>query len=283
MTKLSYRIHWVDDSQDWVESVKDPIKRDFENDEVCLEIETFENGNNIESELRKNPADLVILDYNLPGKSGIELVQDLRKGGNLTEIIFYSQDDAKKSEFKSWDGVHSCRRDDASEKLSTVITRFIDRTKNIAIMRGMIISEAIDCENYLTQIILNLFGDKSDIFRDKVLDKAYLDFEKKRMLVASVLKDKRKLEARDGASHERIALIANCIECIGQMKNEIVDQRNILAHSEKTVNEEGVLILRGLNKSQSGIEFTNHWKNEIRGNINKHLVNLRQISEILSE
>lgn len=282
MTKLDYHIHWVDDSPDWVDSVKDPIEREFADGELNLKIATFESGEGIDEQLRAQSTDLVILDYNLPGKTGVELVQELRGRGNLVEIIFYSQDEGRKNDFESWDGIHSCHRDDAHEKLTGVIRRFIDRTKNVAIMRGMIISEAIDCENHLTEIILGLFGDKSSIFQEKILDKAYLDFEKKRMLVTSVLKDKKSSETASGASEESIAEITKCLAVIGEMKKEIVDQRNILAHSEKSVNGDGVLVLKGLNKSQNEIEFTNPWKNEIRLNINKHIVNLREIQRILS-
>jgi CheY-like chemotaxis protein len=283
MTKLNYRIHWVDDTPDWVESVKGPIERDYADSDIALSIVMKENGDEIENQLLASATDLVVLDYNLPQTNGDLLVKRLRAGGNLTEIIFYSQDDTVQSEFSNWDGVHSCQRDEASAKLKAVIDRFIDRTKNVAILRGMIISEAIDCENYLTGIILSLFGDKSELFQEKVLNKAYLDFEKKRMLVTSVLKDKMKKMRDANVDAALITNIDDCIKCIGQMKSEIVDQRNILAHSAKSVGEDGVLNLKGLTGDGTGITFNNDWKNAIRENIRKHIANLQKISLILSE
>lgn len=283
MTKLNYRIHWVDDTPDWVDSVKGPIERDYADSDIALSIVMKENGDEIEKQLLASATDLVVLDYNLPQTNGDLLVKRLRAGGNLTEIIFYSQDDTVQSEFSNWDGVHSCQRDEASAKLKAVIDRFIDRTKNVAILRGMIISEAIDCENYLTGIILSLFGDKSDLFQEKVLNKAYLDFEKKRMLVTSVLKDKMKKMRDANVDAALINNIDDCIKCIGQMKSEIVDQRNILAHSAKSVGEDGVLNLKGLTGDGTGITFNNDWKNAIRENIRKHIANLQKISLILSE
>jgi CheY-like chemotaxis protein len=283
MTKLNYRIHWVDDTPDWVESVKGPIERDYTDSDIALSIVMQENGDEIETQLLASATDLVILDYNLPQTNGDLLVKRLRAGGNLTEIIFYSQDDTVQSEFSNWDGVHSCQRDEASAKLRGVIDRFIDRTKNVSILRGMIISEAIDCENYLTEIILKLFGDKADIFQQKILNKAYLDFEKKRMFVTSILNDRRKILQESGANDESLANIDACIACIGQMKSEIVDQRNILAHSAKTVGADGILTLKGLKGNGGGITFNNAWKNTIRENIRKHLTNLQKISVILAE
>ena len=283
MTKLNYRIHWVDDTPEWVDSVRGPIERDYADSEIALGIVTEENGNEIEAQLLVAPIDLVVLDYNLPDKTGIELIRQIRGGGNLTEIVFYSQDNTKQSEFANWDGVHSCLRDEADAKLRSVIDRFIDRTKNVAILRGMIISEAIDCENYLTEIILKLFGDRSDIFQEKILNKAYLDFEKKRMFVTSVLNDKRKSLQGHGADQNTLSNVDACIGCIGQMKSEIVDQRNILAHSAKSVGEDGILTLKGLKGKGAGITFDNTWKNTIRENIRKHLTNLQKISVILSE
>lgn len=283
MTKLNYRIHWVDDTPDWVESVKGPIERDYADSDIALDIVTEENGNEIEKRLLAAPIDLVVLDYNLPETTGIDLVKRLRAGGNLIEIIFYSQDDTVQTEFANWDGVHSCQRDEANVKLRTVIDRFIDRTKDVAILRGMIISEAIDCENYLTEIILSLFGEKSDLFEEKVLAQPWLDFEKKRMFLTSVLKDKRKEFQNAAVDEASMKNINDCITCIDEMRSEIINQRNILAHSAKMVGEDGVLILKGLKKSDPSIRFDNEWKNLIRENIRKHIANLQKISLILSE
>lgn len=283
MTKLNYRIHWVDDTPEWVESVKEPIERDYANSDIALSIVTKENGDEIEKQLLAAATDLVVLDYNLPQTNGDELIKRLRAGGNLTEIIFYSQDDAVQSQFATWEGVHPCQRDDASAKLKTVIDRFIDRTKNVSILRGMIISEAIDCENFLTDIILKLFGDKSELFQEKILNKPYLDFEKKRMIVASVLNDKKKMLQDSNSNEDTIKNIDDCIACIDKMRTEIVVQRNILAHSAKTVGNDGVLTLKSLNKGDPSITFDNAWKNAIRENIRKHIANLQKISLILSE
>lgn len=281
MTKLNYRIHWVDDSQDWVASVRGPIERRFGDSDVSLEIVTAESGEGLDDQLVTNPTDLVILDYNLPGKTGIELIKQLRSGGNLIEIIFYSQDDARKADFLTWDGVHSCHRDEATEKLGVVIDRFVERTKNISIMRGLIISEAIDCENSLTEIIMKVFGGQSGLLREKILNKGYLDFEKKRMLVASVLNDKLSELRANAGDQAVISSVEQCVATIKEMKKEIVDQRNILAHSDKTVDADGMLILKGLTKDAPDIVFNNAWKNEIRRNITKHLHNLRKIEAFL--
>lgn len=278
---LEYNVSWIDDSQDWVDSVRGPLTRKFDPQEIDLKITPYENGMEIVDLLKASVVDLVIMDYGLPEIKGDELVRQIRANGNLTEIVFYSQDEGKANEFLAWDGIHSCHRDEAREKLKYVIERFIERSKSIAIMRGMIISEAIDVENLLTKIILKIFGDKADIVRDKILNRPLLDFEKKRMLVRSVLNDMIS-DARgpNGEPSARSELLTRKAKCLDGLKKEIIDQRNILAHSEKTVGSDGILSLKSINKSEGDIKFTNEWKNSVRTDIQKHISNLHELYEI---
>ena len=275
---LNYRIHWVDDSPEFAEGVRDGIVNHFEKTEVNIEAKIVDDGEGIENTAFSEALDLFVLDYHLDGRNGDELINALRGNGELTEIVFYSQDVSVCEKFPSEEGVHTCIRVDAEEKIRNVVDRFIDRSKNVAVMRGMIISEAIDLENRLTAIIIDLFGDKGELFRDKILNKPRLDFNGKRMFIQSVMNDildkarENKLEDTD-----KIKNIERLIQSLADFKADIIDQRNILAHCEKKFSN-GVLRLSPLSKNEGApILFDNNWKNTIRENIKKHMKNIYEI------
>ncbi|MEQ9556729.1 MAG: hypothetical protein RIG67_13215 [Rhodospirillales bacterium] len=278
---LNYKIHWVDDSPDFAEAIKEDVELHFADAPINIDADIVEDGDQIEEVARSTSLDLFILDYGLDGRNGDELIKILRGSGELTEIVFYSQDDDIHKKCPEVVGVYPCQRAEAGEKIKSVITKFIDRINNIAVMRGMIISEAIEVENRLTEILLGAFNDKKDLFREKILNKAIMDFEKKRMFVQSVLKDKIK-EANQSAPKDQGLLekLNGMNDILSSMKKDIIDQRNILAHSEKTFDENGVLELKPLTKGAS-IKFDDDWKNTIRENIKLHMKNLYEIGEVL--
>lgn len=279
---LNYKIYWIDDDEDLPESLHEGLKIEFDG-VFNFDVDIENDGENLEKKMASEPIDLLILDWNINGdRNGLELIDNLRSSGELTEIIFYSQDDTVKDQCKEIMGVHTCVKGEAGEKIKSVINRFHERTKNVAIMRGMIISEAIDLENKLTDIITALFGAKSDLFRDRILNKPILDFGKKHGFVNGLLRDKiDELKKAEPPDKDKILRITEFKDVFNKMMKEVVNQRNILAHSKKTFKD-GVLVLASINNDPP-IHFTDDWKNEIRANIKKHLTNLVAIKEVLTE
>jgi len=92
------------------------------------------------------------------------------------------------------------------------------------------------------------------------------------------LKDKIKEEkAKTPNNLKLLAKLDQLKEGLGAFKAEIIDQRNILAHSEKSIDSNGKLTLNALNKSSSKITFNSDWINNIRSNIRKHRANLEDL------
>lgn len=280
---LEYSILWVDDSPDWVAPVRDEIENYLDSNGLSAKINFFSDGEGIECVLSKESIDLIILDNTLPGRNGDELIKVVRNGGEITEIVFYSQDDQSTNDVTKWDGVQFILRDDAETIIKEVIDGFINRNKSMAIMRGVIIAEAIDVENKLTEIIKKIFGAKSDLFKDKILDKAWIDFSKKSDLVQSCLNDKlaqaKQDTPTDTALIDRITL---CCSTMKGLKGDVINQRNILAHSEKSFDADGHLVLMNLsNTTPKRIVFDDVWKNSIRQNMKKHRLNLQEILDLI--
>lgn len=279
---LIYRIHWVDDNLENANSVMEGVNLKFHDVAVTIEAEIVEDGDDIEEVARSSSLDLFVLDYNLDTRNGDELISSLRLNGELTEIVFYSQDPEVYDRCVGVEGVFPCERDGAQAEIISVIEKFLDRNKTISVMRGIIISEAIDLENKLTDIILAMFEDKAELFRLKILNKPIMDFSKKYFFVQSVLKDKLKAEREqeDGGDLHLIQRMVDVEAILKGMRAEIIDQRNILAHASKTF-EDGVLVLSPLIKDGSPIKFNDEWKNVVRENIRKHTRNIAELRNIL--
>ena len=274
---LNYHIHWVDDDTTHAESVFDGVKLSNAG-ELNLTAEIVESGEGLQKIVKSRTVDLVVLDYKLDNQNGDELISVLRGNGELCEIIFYSNDSEIFARCKDFENVIPCEKGDAKLEINRAIERFRDRCSNVSIMRGIVISEAIDLENELTDIILSLFGEHADLFRNKILNKPYLDFSKKFNFLQSVLNDAiAKAQQENSPTLESMKTNK---EILKALKKDVIEPRNILAHSEKTF-EDGVLTLKPLSKNESPIRFDEEWINNIRKHIGKHLENLSEIAQLL--
>ena len=279
---LNYQIYWIDDELDYAESLVDALKLSFADRNINITAKLVDDGDEIEKVSQSHSLDLFVLDYNLDGRNGDELISILRSMGELTEIVFYSQDPSVYEKCPKVEGIHTCERQGAEKEISSVIEGFLVRNQNVGLMRGVIISEAIDLENKLTDIILRLFGENAELFKLKILNKPILDFSKKYNFVQSVLNDRiaDEKENEEDADRTLIQNLEDVKSILKSMKSEIIDQRNILAHSSKSFVD-GDLVLKPLNRRDSPIKFNDDWKNVIRSNIRKHTENLAKIRDLL--
>ncbi|MGI9558465.1 MAG: hypothetical protein ACR2NQ_02185 [Thermodesulfobacteriota bacterium] len=276
--KLQYTILWIDDDPEWVSSVEGSIK---DNEEVEFKLLKEETGINAQTLLEENHIDLFLIDKNLNFLRGADVIKKIRWHGELAQVVFYSQDyDDELSSMGEWDGVISVHRSEMREKAQALIKGFVERSKNIALMRGMIIAESIDIENQLAEIIKKTFGDKSDLFQERVLDARMLNFSEKWKFVQGYLNDKIK-KGKENQLDESLQELRNCKNALDDLDKEVIHQRNILAHSKAEFDGNGKLKLRRLNHSTKDINFNDGWKIKVRGNIKKHHGNLNRILKLI--
>ncbi|CAM2010697.1 response regulator transcription factor [Acanthopleuribacter pedis] len=70
------------------EGVADLVQRGF--DDLGYRLTWLEDGRELIATLRRDPADLVILDVMLPGKNGFELLEDMRTHELAVPVLFLS-------------------------------------------------------------------------------------------------------------------------------------------------------------------------------------------------
>ena len=127
------------------------------------------------------------------------------------------------------------------------------------------------------------FKGKGEFFRKKVIDKNVYDFAKKIHFLNSIINDRikwlerRKTKTTNMAS--KLAQLKILSKEVKRIEGEVLDPRNILAHSVVEYKRAGKAYLKGLNKRTSGIDFDHNWCQQMRKNLLKHAKNLDDISQ----
>ena len=274
---IEYKILWVDDSTDWVESIEGSIKSHLEEKGYDPEITLEESGAGVDTS-KLADIDLIVIDYQLPGPNGDELIRQIRKEECLTEIVFYSQDPITPP--AHFEDMYYETRDAAEELIKKVINETIKKTADITWVRGFIIVAAIDIENILEEFMADVFDDKSNIFLDRVINAkppVYNAYDKFRF-VKRIVKD-RISDEQEGT--DRYQQLKDIDSIMNKLTEEVFDQRNIFAHSKKKINDDGSTTLEGINKKKPKIEFNQEWLSSVRKDILKHKENLNRLKKIL--
>lgn len=271
---IEYKILWVDDTPDWVESIEDSIKSHLEEEGYEPKIELKESGDNLDTS-KLTEIDLIVIDFRLPSVNGDELIKKIRNEECLTEIVLYSQESFTPSEH--FDGIFCVTRDEAEELIQKVIDRTINKAQDITLIRGFIIAEAIDVEIILEECMAKVFDDKGELFTEKVINAKPPVFSTNEKYVFV----KREIEGLIKGKQENTEELKQIENVMKKIPDEVIEPRNILAHSKKKVNDDGSIILEGINRKTKEINFSQEWLSKTRRNIAKHKENLMQLKEIL--
>jgi CheY-like chemotaxis protein len=283
--RLNYNVLWIDDRKDAIEPIANSIKGFLNEKGFELNVAYHKDGSKLRSMISKPELDLIILDQNLARKTGEELSKNIRRKEKYIEIILYSQDPQTDIKDKSsgLDGIYRTHRDNVEEVIRRVIDRTIKKTQDLNVMRGLVIAETIDIENQVEEIMAKCFKEKGGFFRKKVLDKNVYDFAKKIHFLNSITNDRIKwLENRKStAMATKLEQLKSLSKEIKKIEEEVLDPRNILAHSVVRYKKAGKAYLRGLNKRTPGINFDHNWCQQMRKTLLKHTKNLNDISQYI--
>ena len=275
---LGYRIIWVDDTPGWVDSVIDEVTEHVREAGYEPTFERLENGTELAKKCTDPNLDLIIMDYKLPGENGAQLISAIRSAGSFTEIVFYSQEWPPDKPGLLLDGVFRCERTDAKDKIKDVIDLTLHKLKDVGVIRGLVIASAIDLEVKVEELILQVFGDKASMFRERILEKQWGDFGKKLMFLQGIVKER----ISDCDSEETKTNLKKAKATLASFDKEVIGQRNILAHSRRT-EVDGKVVLKGINKQTKQIEFNGMWLDDLREKLKKHQQNLDAIEKLLTE
>lgn len=155
--KIEYRILWIDDSEEWVESKLEGVQEYLFEHGFVLEHDVFPA---YDKDIDFSKYDIIAVDCNLSdSERGIDILKVIRDKDIYTEILFYSLDGesvlrAEVSKNKI-DGVYCAYRDDAIDTLKGVILTTIKKTQEINNLRGLVMAETSELDNIMKLILLS--------------------------------------------------------------------------------------------------------------------------------
>ena len=160
---LKYRILWIENEEDWVESIEDQIQE-------YLEDLGFVYGRKLiakeEQDISYNDYDLILMDLNLADQpNGAELISKIRDLGVYTDVVFYSAsgiDELRaKGREKELEGVfYSGRTPDTAfvNRVKAVIDATLKKVQDLNNLRGLVMAEVSELDALMDKIIPSYFN-----------------------------------------------------------------------------------------------------------------------------
>jgi CheY-like chemotaxis protein len=296
---LDYNILWFEDSEDYIISLKPRLEDFIEGFGFEPKFTIVPNGSNLSELLDNNSFDIILMDFNLDVESGNDgngdvLINSIRDQEYYIEILFYSAHSGFRNHINMHlDGVFFADRDELFEKSKKVINLTIKKSQDINNLRGLVIAESIDIESKMEEMLKFYFridNEKDAVFR-KIVNPSFnaLNFKKKFDLINRICKIKVKcLEkinndmGNDGELKEKIGNLKQLKKDIGKIEKEIIDVRNILAHTKEDPEKKNTLVSR-INKNKEEIIITDNWCKEKRNDIRRQSENLERLFSYIRE
>lgn len=229
--------------------------------------------------------DLILVDYSLPGLMGDQIVRKIRERDIYVDIIFYSQQQNPKDKAPNQDGVFYRERGDVDDAIRQLFDVAIRRTHHINIMRGLVISEAIDIENKLSEAMASFLGPRGSFYLENVLrgkGVPIYDFQKKVTVVQRMLNELI-ADANRAKDVDRVNRLKGLKDVFSTIDAEVMDVRNILAHAERDLKDGKVFYLEGLNNRTKSLTCTKDWCQKARKDLLKHAENVEKIKGELAQ
>lgn len=291
---LNYKILFVEDHPRTITSKLKQVKKFLEEEGFRPKITLIENDQDIDKYLDDPLLDLIVTDYYIrDGLNGKQLAENIRRSEKMVEIILYSQKEGTDlyKEVGALDGVYISNREGLEDKIKDVIKITIRRTQNVSNMRGIVISEAIDIENQIEDIILAYYDTKEKELAEELLNGDGCNlFGQKISFLNSFLKKMEKefntvINSGGPPGNKKAArsLLDELKPLYGiakKLDEEVCQPRNMLAHVEHIINTNTVY-LKSLKSGYKDIKIKSARCKEIRQQLMKHASNLNQIKDFL--
>ena len=178
--KLKYKILWIENEEDWVESIEDQIQEYLEDLGFNYEMKLIGKE---EKNIAYNDYDLILMDLNLADQpNGAELISKIRDLGTYTDVVFYSSmgiDELRaKGKEKELEGVYySGRTPETSfiNKVEAVIDSTIKKVQDLDNVRGLVMAEVSELDVRMLSLIDTYYIQKGSEAKTREFKKHLVD------------------------------------------------------------------------------------------------------------
>lgn len=180
---MTYKILWIDDAEDYVDSTKELVVQAIQNCFMDADIESYSDYDEFKSEKLENFDatsfdfyDLILMDFALSGTTGDAVIRELRSKEIYTDIVFYSSDkENMESSLKNSDqlnGVFLADRANLLEIIGRVVQKNLKREYRISNIRGLIMDSTSEFDYICQSTTIALFEKLSSEQQDVIVRKA---------------------------------------------------------------------------------------------------------------
>lgn len=180
---MTYKILWIDDAEDYVDSTKELVVQAIQNRFMDADIESYSDYDEFKSEKLENFDatsfdfyDLILMDFALSGTTGDAVIRELRSKEIYTDIVFYSSDkENMESSLKNSDqlnGVFLADRANLLEIIGRVVQKNLKREYRISNIRGLIMDSTSEFDYICQSTTIALFEKLSSEQQDVIVRKA---------------------------------------------------------------------------------------------------------------
>lgn len=295
--KIEFTILWLDDNEGFMDSIKDEIHEHLEEHGMQSNIEYLnpKNPDVVKIKVASINPYLIILDYNLEDDlKGDTIIKALRENKQHHDILFYTQDgfeeDTFSSFFKSPDtplatGINFCNKTSSKDRICALIDLKLSHYADLSTQRGWIVADAIELEQELNELMIIVSQSINKVFSDtvqRVLEDPRSDFGFRASLFNGMLKDYLKVLRSNEPKHSLIEPLAIIKELASSFSEEIIEIRNSIAHQKHTVEADGKITIKQLQRRGEPIEYNQEFLKTVRCSILKHRQNFEELRSALA-
>lgn len=257
MKIASFTMLIVDDNKEVSETIETDISTwlDSKGFELKTAFQTEKKG--VLEEIKKNDIELIVIDYDLGEReNGDKIIKEIRDKDYYHDIIFYTAGKMEDILTKSYNGVFYASKKDATDIIKEVIDLRLKKSSDLATLRGWIVADAIELEYMIEELLLKCFSPKHEVFETQIMRRpGVLDFNKKQMIINSMLSDELKKVADTKDESERAKKLQSCKEVFKSFETDVVHYRNAVAHSKLEITADGVKRLKTIGGSIKHFDF----------------------------
>ena len=274
---MKFKIIWIDDSKDWIRSIQEEIEGIFYSYKFVPEIKLHQEPESASKLILSTYTDLILVDYNFSeDMKGDLFIKQLREQRCFAHVVFYSQELANLKVLEEdkhfLDVTH---RSNILTMLERVADQAYRKYKHPAFMRGLLLSEFIDLENLMEDLIVQCFKGEGKYFRESIIEKGGESFslERKKKFITRLITDAKQANNPIKSKLDKISFTGN------QFNKKIVERRNVLAHAHLKYNDSGKITLP-LPSDSPDVDFNEDWFCETREYIHSFKNKIRDLHDL---
>lgn len=249
--------------------------------------------------------DLVMVDYNLGqvDRNGALVAHQLRQELLYVDMVFYSS--ISISELLTHlaehevSGVFAERREDLGDALTGLADSVIGKAVDLNHMRGIAMAEVAEMDVLMGQALIKVFrsnNEQIDGARERTVGRLRegMDANAQRLQdhlnnggLPAVVGDSLLFSL--SSKFQAVRRVARCLEgelrdeleVVGSYNEDIIHNRNMLAHVREEMRDDGTTVLFSMGRNQREVVIDDAWMSDFRQKLHRHRAALVAICEAL--